>query len=45
MKNKSRFETDVKIDSDDEIITLSTCDYELDENEGRLVVHAKLKKI
>src|SRR5699024_8020509 len=44
MKNKSRIKTDVNIDSDDQIITLSTCDYELDENEGRLVVHAKLKK-
>src|SRR5699024_5311676 len=45
MKNKSRFETDVKIDFDDVIITLSICDYELEDIDGRLVVHAKLKKI
>lgn len=44
MKNKSKFETNVEVNSDDLIITLSTCDYELDENEGRLVVHAKLVK-
>lgn len=44
MKNKSRFKTNVDVNSEDLIITLSTCDYELDENEGRLVVHAKLVK-
>lgn len=42
MKEKSRFHTGVEVGPDDQIITLSTCDYELDENEGRLVVHAKL---
>lgn len=42
MQDKSHFETNVEVNSDDLIITLSTCDYELDENEGRLVVHAKL---
>lgn len=42
MQDKSRFETNVEVNADDLIITLSTCDYELDENEGRLVVHAKL---
>lgn len=45
MKDKSRFKTDIEVNPDDLIITLSTCDYELDENEGRLVVHAKLVKI
>lgn len=44
MQDKSRFETDVDIDSDDQIITLSTCDYELDPNDGRLVLQAKLTK-
>lgn len=42
MQDKSRFETNVEVDADDLIITLSTCDYELDDNDGRLVVHAKL---
>lgn len=41
-KHKSEYETDVDINANDDIITLSTCDYELDENEGRLVVQAKL---
>lgn len=40
----SKFETDVDVTTEDRIITLSTCDYELDENEGRLVVQAKLTK-
>lgn len=44
MTDKSRFDTGVEVSGDDHIITLSTCDYELDENEGRLVVHAKLTK-
>ncbi|HLR14752.1 MAG TPA: class B sortase [Bacillota bacterium] len=44
MKEKSRFTTGVEVNPEDHIITLSTCDYELDENEGRLVVHAKLVK-
>lgn len=41
-QHKSEFETDVDVSADDDIITLSTCDYELDVNEGRLVVQAKL---
>lgn len=41
---KSKFQTDVKLGVDDQIITLSTCDYQLDPNDGRLVVHAKLTK-
>src|SRR5699024_947120 len=45
MKNKSMINSHVIIHYDDQIITLSTCVYELDENEGRLVVHARLKKI
>lgn len=44
MKDKSKLDTNVEVDANDLIITLSTCDYELDENEGRLVVHAKLTK-
>lgn len=44
MQEKSRFQTDVDVSADDQIITLSTCDYELDQNAGRLVVHAKLVK-
>lgn len=42
MQEKSRFTTDVELSPEDQIITLSTCDYELDQNEGRLVLHAKL---
>ncbi|HLR09386.1 MAG TPA: class B sortase [Bacillota bacterium] len=44
IRNESLYETDVDVDTDDQIITLSTCDYELDEDEGRLVVQAKLTK-
>lgn len=44
IKETSKFETDVDVSADDQIITLSTCDYELDQNEGRLVVQAKLVK-
>lgn len=44
VQNESTFETDVEVDITDRIITLSTCDYELDANEGRLVIQAKLIK-
>jgi len=44
IQQESKFQTDVEVSTDDSIITLSTCDYELDENEGRLVVQAKLVK-
>lgn len=44
IRETSKFETDVDVTTEDQIITLSTCDYELDENEGRLVVQAKLTK-
>ncbi len=40
----SHFQTDVEVNADDTIITLSTCDYKLDKNEGRLVLQAKLTK-
>lgn len=36
--------TDVEVTEDDMILTLSTCDYKLDPEEGRLVVQAKLTK-
>lgn len=35
---------DVEVTAIDTLITLSTCDYLLDPDEGRLVVHAKLRK-
>lgn len=35
---------DVDVTDEDIILTLSTCDYKLDENEGRLVLQAKLTK-
>jgi len=42
--DKSLFEADVDVSANDSIITLSTCDYALDEEDGRLVLHAKLTK-
>lgn len=42
IKERSKFMANVDIAEDDQIITLSTCDYMLDEDHGRLVVHAKL---
>lgn len=44
IQDTSHFQTDVDVSADDRIITLSTCDYELDQDEGRLVVQAKLTK-
>lgn len=41
-KDRSAYQTVVSVSAEDTIITLSTCDYELDANEGRLVVQAKL---
>lgn len=41
---KSTFRSDVEVTAEDQIITLSTCDYSLDPTEGRLVVHGKLVK-
>src|SRR5699024_8753004 len=42
IKGNSKFKTDVEVTADDKIITLSTCDYVLDKEAGRLVLHAKL---
>lgn len=44
MKDKSIYSTDVELGADDQVLTLSTCDYLLDPDKGRLVVHAKLLK-
>ncbi|MGX2961148.1 class B sortase [Peribacillus sp. JNUCC 23] len=44
IQDKSLFPTDTVVGADDSILTLSTCDYTLDKEEGRLVIHAKLKK-
>lgn len=44
IKEKSQYQSDVEVSIEDQIITLSTCDYLLDPNKGRLVVHAKLVK-
>ena len=44
-KSRSDLPLDVKVDPTDQILTLSTCDYNLDVNLGRLVVHAKLTKV
>lgn len=42
MKEKSLFESEVEVNEEEQIITLSTCDYTLDPNKGRFVVHAKV---
>lgn len=42
---RTKFSTNIELDEHDQIITLSTCDYRLDELDGRLVVHAKLTKM
>ncbi|MED1560896.1 class B sortase [Alkalihalobacillus alcalophilus] len=39
---RSVIEPSIDIEAGDQIITLSTCDYQLDRHEGRLVVHGKL---
>jgi len=44
IKEKSLFDSNIEVDEQDQIITLSTCDYSLDPDEGRLAVHAKLIK-
>lgn len=44
MRKKSKHESEVSLNMEDQIITLSTCDYTLDPDQGRLVVHAKLVK-
>ena len=40
IKNKSIYKSDIDIDENDKIITLSTCSYEF--NDARMVVHGKL---
>ena len=40
IKNRSMYESDIELDEDDKIITLSTCSYEF--NDARMVVHGKL---
>lgn len=42
MKARSKYVREVEINEDDTILTLSTCDYTLDPDKGRLVVHAKI---
>lgn len=42
IKNKSEYDTSIEVTTDDNILTLSTCDYSIDN--GRYVVHAKLIK-
>jgi sortase B len=44
VQEESIFETDVEVSGEDIILTLSTCDEELDSMDGRLVVQAKLVK-
>lgn len=44
IQSRSVFQSRVVLTEDDSILTLSTCDYELDPDKGRLVVHAKLIK-
>ena len=44
IQEKSLYKTDTELTANDEIVTLSTCDYALDPEAGRLVVHAKLVK-
>lgn len=42
LKDKSVYKSTSSVGVEDTIITLSTCDYGVDRDEGRLVVHAKL---
>ncbi|KEK26451.1 class B sortase [Bacillus gaemokensis] len=44
IKEKSLYKVDTAVTANDQILTLSTCDYALDPEAGRLVVHAKLVK-
>lgn len=44
VQGKSMIESEVEVGPNDRIITLSTCDYALDDHNGRLVVQAKLVK-
>ena len=42
IKNKSIYKSDINVDENDKLITLSTCSYEF--NDARMVVHGKLLK-
>ncbi|WP_078379015.1 class B sortase [Sutcliffiella halmapala] len=42
LQARSVFDSPVSVSAEDQIITLSTCDYQIDRNKGRLVVHGKL---
>ncbi|UTR15444.1 class B sortase [Salipaludibacillus sp. LMS25] len=42
LKAKSDIHTDVEVGKHDHILTLSTCDYRLNRETGRLVVHGKI---
>ena len=42
IKNKSQYKSDIDVNENDKIITLSTCSYEF--NDARIVVHGKLLK-
>ncbi|MGG1600178.1 class B sortase [Paenibacillus naphthalenovorans] len=42
IQEKSLYKSDTALTAEDRIVTLSTCDYTLDQVDGRLVVHAKL---
>lgn len=42
IREKSHIVSDEVVTEEDQILTLSTCDYSLDRDKGRLVVHAKL---
>lgn len=44
IRETTHFSNDVEVTEEDMILTLSTCDYKLDYNEGRLVLQAKLTK-
>ena len=44
VREESIYESDVDVSGEDIILTLSTCDEELDSMDGRLVVQAKLVK-
>ena len=39
---RDRYKSDINVDVNDKIITLSTCSYEF--NDARMVVHGKLLK-
>lgn len=42
---RSQYKSDIALTENDTIVTLSTCDYVLDRDRGRLVVHAKLTPV